>query len=125
MFFSWKCAVSNESIACTYAKQPIEQSECYLVTPDKVYYEPNYRGQGDFGGVDVYALLGNGDREIGIIRSMLYPDQVPFDIKVVLAKYYKNQSYDELPPSEICERKGMFYNDLSTSENNELRGLFY
>lgn len=125
MFFSWKCSVSNESIACRYANQPLAQSECYLVTPHATYYEPAYSGNGDFGSVDVYDLLGNGDREVGVIRSMLYPDQAPFDIKVVLAKYYKNQSYDELSPSEICERKGMFYNDLSPSENNHLKELFY
>jgi hypothetical protein len=105
-FFSWRCAKSGLSIASSYACLPDEYSDCYLVTPTNVYHESSYSGYGVFGGVDVYELLGDGDRDKGIFR-----EDKPFDIKIVLAKYYNGEKYDELPPSDDCEYQGYFYDD--------------
>jgi hypothetical protein len=113
-FFSWKCAVSGESVANMYAGQPKYRSECYLITPGKTYHEPSYKGYGVFEGADVYGLLGEGDRDKGI--DDYFGGMARFDVKVVLAKYYKGQSYDELSASEDCDRQGFFYFNEEESE---------
>jgi hypothetical protein len=106
-FFSWNCAVSRKSIANRYSGRPANESDCYLVTPNKTYHEPSYEGYGDFGGVDVYELLGDGDREKGI--DDYYEGTPKFQIKIVSAKYYSGQKYDELKASTNCEYQGYFY----------------
>lgn len=120
-FFSWKCAVSNKSIANVYSSLPREYSECYLVTPKQTYHEECYGGYGIFGGIDVYELVGReviGEeksktididqlRIIGI--DAISDNKAPFDIKIVLASEYKGQSYNELKKSEDCEYQGYFY----------------
>lgn len=109
-FFSWKCAVSGESIANVHSGQPKYKSKCYLVTPEATYYESAYEGYGDFGGYNVYALIGDGDRDKGIY-DYLEKNDPKFRIKVVLERYYNNQSYDELEESEDCEYQGYFYDE--------------
>ena len=106
-FFSWKCAKSKESIASCYSGKPAEQSECFLITPEKTYYEPSYEGYGDFGGRDIYEILGDGDRIRGI--DLYLDGKASFDIKIVLAKKYNNEKYEDLPASEDCEYQGFFY----------------
>lgn len=109
-FFSWKCAASGESIANVHSGQSKYQSECYMVTPEQTYYEPAYNGYGIFGGQDVYALLGNGDRNKGIDDH--FAGDGKFKIKIVLGKHYNNQAYEDLPESEDCELQGFFYDDV-------------
>lgn len=106
-FFSWKCAVSGESVANVYSGKPKEQTECVLVTPTETLLESAYDGYGEFGGKDVYALLGDGDRDTGI--NLHFSGNGPFQIKVVLKKHYKGQTYSELPMSEDCEHQGYFF----------------
>ncbi len=111
-FFSWKCAVSSESVANRYSGKPKEQTECYLITPNNVYYEDNYEGYGEFGGVDVYELLGDGNRNLGIDREYRQAEDgstLPFEIKIVLAKHYNGQKYEDLEKSDICDCQGYFY----------------
>ena len=111
--FSWTCAKSGLSIATVWSGLPVEYSGCYLVTPDKVIYEPEYDGYGMFGGVDVYELLGEGDRDLGIERNF-EPElrsEKPFDVKVVLAKFYKGESYGELEPSKLCPYQGFMHDE--------------
>lgn len=107
-FFSWKCAVTDVSIANIYSGRIREQSKCYLITPTKTYYEPAYEGYGVFGGADVYELLGNGDRDNGI-DLYFREGGPPFDVKVVLAQFYNGQTYEELPPSKNCPHQGYFF----------------
>ncbi|WP_010497740.1 hypothetical protein [Paenibacillus elgii] len=107
--FSWTCAVSGKSLANIHSGMPSEQSKCYLVTPSETIYEDAYDGYGEFGGKDVYALLGDGDRNKGI--SAHFSGKGKFDIKVVLKENYHGQSYEELEPSEDCEFQGFFYED--------------
>lgn len=106
-FFSWNCAVSGESVANICSSKPPEQCSCYLVTPFKTYFEPAYEGYGVFGGADVFELLGLGDRIKGVHDN--HTGKGIFKIKVVLAKYFNGQSYDELPESEDCKYQGYFY----------------
>jgi hypothetical protein len=108
-FFSWKCAVSGENIANVHSGQSKYQSECYLITPEQTYYEPAYDGYGVFGGQDVYALLGDGDRDRGINECL--SGNGKFDIKIVLGKHYDSQNYNDLNESEDCEYQGFFYDD--------------
>lgn len=109
-FFSWTCAVSGKSILNEYAIRENRLSEslmdCYLITPDKTYHEKAYEGYGVFDGHDVYDLLGGGDRSEGI--DLAFSGRAPFDIKVVLARYYTGQTYDELPASGDCPYQGYF-----------------
>lgn len=107
--FSWKCAVSGKSIASIYSDKPDSQSRCYLITPDETLYEAAYEGYGEFDGKDVYALLGDGDREKGI--NNYFGGNSKFDIKIVLSEYYSGQKYNELKESEDCEYQGFFYKD--------------
>ena len=81
--------------------------------PDEVIHEPAYDGYGTFGGVDVYELLGEGDRNLGIERDYepKLKSERPFDIKVVLAKFYNGESYDELKPSKHCPYQGYLFDD--------------
>lgn len=108
-FFSWKCAVSGESISNVYSGRDEEKSKCYLITPDKTYYEDAYEGYGIFGGVDVYELLGDGDRLKGIEDRFTDGKTPKFKIKLVLKEHFDNQSYEDLPESEDCEQQGFFY----------------
>lgn len=106
--FSWKCAVSGKSIAVAGGETPSKQSSCVLVTPDAIFHERAYEGYGVFCEQDVYALLGDGDRDKGI--DSYYGSAEPkFKIKIVLKEYFRGQSYDELPESEECEYQGYFY----------------
>ena len=97
--FSWLCCVSGEALIEKYSNVKDEsERSAYLVTPTETYFEPCYEGYGDFAGNDIYALLGNGDRNEGI--DLYYGGKAPFDIKIVLADHYNGQTYDELPKSE-------------------------
>ena len=112
-FFSWKCAVSGNSIANIHSVrkgigiQP-SQAHCHLVTHPKTYEEEQYEGYGEFGGVDVYELLGEGDRDKGIDRFFKGDAKV----KLVLDEFYHGQSYEELGESKECEYQGYFYDEL-------------
>lgn len=103
--FSWKCCVSGEALVEKWSKvQDESEHSAYLVTPTATYYEPCYEGYGVFGGKDVYELLGDGDRNVGIDRH--FDGGAPFDIKIVLADHYTGQTYDELEASEDDENQG-------------------
>ena len=135
-FFSWKCAVSGESIAAVQAGRHQEDSQAVLVTPDANYFEFAYEGNGVFNGVDVYEWVGaralkktidvfpmeyanlfmNNDyqqayeekRKKGIDLSLQKkPERTP--IKIVKMKHFDWQTYDELPESEVCPNQGYFY----------------
>lgn len=97
--FSWLCCVSGDALIekLSTVKDESERS-AYLVTPTETYFEPCYEGYGEFGGKDVYALLGNGDRGLGI--DLHFGNRAPFDIKIVLADHYTGQTYDELSKSK-------------------------
>lgn len=115
--FSWKCAVSNEALVSK--ENALRESECqaYLVTPNATYFEPAYEGYGEFGGVDVYELLGNGDRNVGI--DLHYDGKAPWEIKIVLAEYYNGQKYEELPRSEEDESQGWESPSAQDDEDGE------
>lgn len=106
-FFSWECAKCNESIYNKHSNRK-ELSSCYLITPTKTIYEPQYDGYGVFGGADVYVLLGEGNRDLGIDRYFDSPQAMPFDIKLIHKKCFDNDKYEELPPSKTCNRQGFF-----------------
>jgi hypothetical protein len=108
-FFSWKCAKSGESIANQYSNKPLSQRQCYLVTPNQTIYEEDYEGYGEFGGKDVYGLMADGDRDKGI--DLFFSGEAPFKIKIVLAKHYNGETYNDLKESEDCEYQGYFYDD--------------
>lgn len=106
--FSWKCCVSGESLANIDSSRP-NKSSCYLVTPDKTYYESAYEGYGEFDGVDIYELLGDGDRNKGIKDDC--EGKRKFEIKIVLEEHYNGQNYDVLKSSEDCPYQGFFFDD--------------
>jgi len=109
-FFSWKCAECNESVSNKHSSR-IDDSDCMLVTPNETYHDPEYDGYGVFGKVDVYELLGDGDREKAI--ETFYSDDresLPFKIKIVHT-ICAGKSYDELNESENCPEQGYFYGE--------------
>jgi len=128
-FFSWKCCKSGISIASSYNSE-VWNSECYVVTPHGIIYESAYEGYGDFGGFDIFELLGNGDRTLGIERyhGENRREELPFVPKIVIAAYYKGESYDELKESEMCPYQGYFFEEdyhlilLSKDKFNVLYG---
>lgn len=97
-FVSWKCAVSGERLMNIFAVEngwaKSEQADCYLVTPYVTYHEPNYEGYAEFDGNFVFKLIEDAEE--------------PFEIKIVLAKYYEGQSYGELGVSEYDNGQGYF-----------------
>lgn len=109
--FSWNCAKTGLPIASCYAGTPEWVSQCVLVLPDRIIEEPCYEGYGEFGGEDVYALLGDGDRSLGIDRDNERPSEKPFDIKIVLKRYYANETYEDLPASTPAENQGYFFTE--------------
>lgn len=116
--FSWLCAVSGEALVEKWSevKDKSERS-AYLVTPNATYFEQEYEGYGVFGGHDVYALLGNGDRDLGI--DLYYDGKPPWDIKIVLADHYKGQTYDELEASPTDPNQGWVSSRLDEEEEYE------
>ncbi len=109
-FFSWKCAECNESVSNKHSSR-IDDSDCMLVTPNETYHDPEYDGYGVFGEVDVYELLGDGDRIKGIDHYHSGDrDSLPFTIKVVHTRCC-GKNYDELNESKNCSEQGFFYED--------------
>ena len=108
-FFSWQCAECNESVSNKHSERP-QDSACVLVTPDKNYHDPAYDGYGRFDGVDVYELLGDGDRSKGL--DIFYDENRddPFKIKVLHKR---------------CHSPDKSYDDYSESENDPTQGFFY
>jgi hypothetical protein len=57
-FFSWKCAVTGDSIpAFPYAGRPERLSKVVMVLPDNKLVSGVYDGYGHIGGQDVYDLI--------------------------------------------------------------------
>ena len=127
-FFSWKCAKSGVSVASRY-NSDVWDSECYVVTPNGIIYEEAYEGYGDFGGFDIFELLGEGDRIVGIEKyhDKNRRDELPFVPKIVIAAYYKGESYDELEESEMCPDQGYFFDEdhfLMLLSKDKMRRLY-
>ena len=108
-FFSWKTSDTGESIPSRHsARDPVKVK--MLDHQGNEWFEDNYEGYGDFGGMDYYALLadmnGRGpDRDIGI--RLAFGIEKPKKPKLVTAGCKKG--YSDLPDSEICENQGYFY----------------
>ncbi len=111
-FFSWRCAECGESISNIYSSRP-EESDCVLITPNKTYHDPAYDGYGRFAGVDVYELLGDGDRDKAIKAQFNgNPDELPFKIKVLHKRCHSpDKTYADYAESERCEAQGFFYEE--------------
>ena len=109
-FFSWKCAECSESVSNKWSSRP-QDSDSQLVTPHMTYHDKAYDGYGVFNGVDVYELLGEGDRLKGIdIYHSGDRGSLPFKIKIVHTRC-AGKSYDELNESENCPEQGFFYEE--------------
>jgi formylmethanofuran dehydrogenase subunit E len=113
-FFSWECAKCGEAIYNRHSEKK-DMSSCYLITPNNTIYEPNYEGYDVFGGVDIYELLGDGDRDLGIDRYFATPPSILFDIKVVHEKCFHKDKYEELAPSNHCSNQGFFISEKDSS----------
>lgn len=118
-FFSWITSDTHKSISNNYSSRgalPV-----YLYCPDGTkIYEPDYKGYGDFGGHDAYALLAkwnkpelccgdeNKDRNIGI--SIGWYDKQMASLKYPL-KFAESDkfTYEELEPAVSCPEQGYFY----------------
>jgi hypothetical protein len=74
------------------------------VTPDEVYYESCYQGHGEFAGMDIFRLMR--ESEVGKENN---EGIAAFKPKIVLAKYYRGEHYEELPESEPCPYGGYFF----------------
>ncbi len=107
-FFSWKCAKCKKSVSNKYSAKP-ELSACYLVTPYTTFYETSYEGYGVFGGVDVYSLLGDGDRDKGVELEFNNSANMPFQIKLVHKQCFNDDKYEELCKSNNDPDQGYFY----------------
>lgn len=106
-FFSWKCSKCGDSIYNRHSDKK-ELSECYLITPTRTIYEPYYDGYGVFGGIDIYELLGEGNRGLGLDKYFDSPENLPFEIKLVYKTCFLNEGYDKLASSEVCDKQGFF-----------------
>ena len=126
--FSFKCAISKESISNIY------KEDIYLVTPlhEKKYLEKEYEGYGKFGGIDVYEWMGktnfsekelenlNSDEIRSLAINLHFLNVVPnFPIKIVKAKYYNNEKYEDLAASEDCPNQGWVDLDGKLDSNYE------
>jgi hypothetical protein len=131
-FFSWKCAVSDQSISNLWSVRDAEP--CGLVLPDdSVIEERSYDGYGVFGGLDVYAWVAwaNGlVPECATLDDLLRADaddfrgrgiaiacytednaSLKFPIKIVSLDAHSGQRYADLPASKNCPDQGFFYFD--------------
>jgi len=127
-FFSWKCAVCDESIpAYPWAGKDIEMSHVVMVLPDNTTKVGIYDGYGNIeldneeGEIDVYETIApfyfkkpsdgmsmNDLQQSGWdITSDFY--LINPMIKIVRFDQYNGQSYEELKSSESCPNQGFFY----------------
>lgn len=116
-FFSWLTADTWQSVSNRESSRGA--LKCYALLPngDK-FLEDSYGGYGVFGGKDILAVMarlnypllvnGNDDHDR---KLMVLGDQTPpnFPVKIVSATC--KASYQELPPSPVCDSQGFFYNN--------------
>ena len=107
-FFSWQCAVCDKSIMNRYTDRPPKECAAVMVTPDAAHHEPSYEGYGDFGGVDAYGWVGDGDRDKGINTALGEDCPPDREIKIVHEHCYTGQQYADLPKSKDCPNQGYF-----------------
>lgn len=129
-YFSWKTSDTNKSISVFYSRRG--SFPVYLLVPKefqdkygKYIEEKEYKGDGDFGGHDVYTLVAIWNepdrckkdgkwlteteiRGIGLKIACLDEDnaRLKYPIKFVEDK---NLDYDKVKPSVICPKNGYYY----------------
>ena len=113
-FFSWETSDTHESIGNWYSKPGALEVWMYL--PDgRIIHEPRYEGYGVFGGIDVYAEIGKGDRNKGISR--VFEDNPSGDFMeaesrgVACPRFARSPhlEYKDLQPPQACPAQGFFY----------------
>ena len=107
-FFSWDCAECGKSIMNKHADHDSCRRHRGIthVRPDDSL-AGEYDGYGSVAGEDIYAWVGDGDRDLGIEISLSsYPRPADRQIKVLHRDCYNGQKYAELPESEMAENQG-------------------
>ena len=114
-FFSWFTQDTDRSISNSYSTR--KPFPVYLLD-DKgnAYYEPEYEGYGEFGGVDYYELMaemnGLGDsedpRNAGI--DLAFQEDQTNVIYPNLVEEKDGWVFDPIGP-ETCPDQGYFYSD--------------
>ncbi len=120
-FSSWTCSCCGKSIANKYAKVNAKFSSAIVVLPNRIIKESNYDGYGVFGGEDIFELIGNGDRDLGIDLYFSTQDELEelnitakkmFDIKIVHTHCYnESMTYRYIKPSIQCPHQGFFFDE--------------
>ena len=110
-FFSWNCAECGKSIRNQYADkdhQRVHGGICQVL-PDDSTVEGDYEGYGSIEGHDIYAWIGDGDRDDGI-RISFSDDGPPPDklVKVLHRKCNHGQKYADLNESPTADDQGYF-----------------
>lgn len=119
-FFSWKCAVCDESIpAYPYAGRDVELSHVVMVLPDNTTKAGIYDGYGNIeldneeGEIDVYETIAPFYFKKPSVRDDVFNISdfylIQPMIKIVRFDQYHGQPYEELKSSESCPDQGFFY----------------
>ena len=116
-FFSYTCAKTGVSIPNTYTNF---DSKVVLVTPDNRKIKGEYDGYGRVGDKNIHVEVARSleeakektDKEI---RSLFFKRRPP--VKIVRAKNYDGEDFDDLDRSKDCPYQGYFYDDKYIKEN--------
>jgi hypothetical protein len=123
-FFSWMTQDTDKSIANQYSTR--NTFPVYMID-DKgnVYYEPNYKGYGDFGGKDYYELLAEMNCITDFVEGDVLNDLRSKGLKLAFKDNPSGYATSGVKYPNLVEDKEGWVYDIKGPESCDNQGYFY
>jgi hypothetical protein len=99
-FFSWKCAKSDKPVMAEVA---VQGTPCKFASKVVVLFKNGDRISGTYDGY-------------GRINGFEIVDHPEEHWRMVIERYYNNETFDELPKNKYDQGQGFFYSDEDLEE---------